>query len=101
MLNASGKDGAAGEALDALKQNGFEGAGTDNSAQPFQASEVHYRAGDEGAAALVASFVTGPVQIVEKDSIPGGDVTLYIGRAFTGIGAAAVPVSLAPIPGGC
>jgi LCP family protein required for cell wall assembly len=101
VLNASGMDGAAGEALDALKQNGFEGAGTDNSAQPYQASEVHYVAGDEAAAALVASYVTGPVQIVEDDSISGGDVTLYIGRAFTGIGAAAVPVSLAPVPGGC
>jgi LCP family protein required for cell wall assembly len=109
VLNASGQDGAAGEALDALTQNGFEGAGTDTSAQPFQTSEVRFVAGDEAAAALVASFVMGPVQIVEDDSIPGGDVTLYIGRAFSGIGAAPVPVSespspavsLAPVPGGC
>ena len=76
------------------------GSRLDNSAQPYQASEVRY-APAEAAARSVASFVTGPVQIVEKGSIPGGDVTLYIGRAFTGIGAAAVPVSLTPVPGGC
>ena len=110
VLNASGVDGAAATTLDALRAAGFEGAGTGNSAQPLQASEVHYPPGNEDEAALVAGFVGGPVQLVEDDDVDA-DVTLYIGRSFQGINAAAAtpadaaastePASLAPVPGGC
>ncbi len=102
VLNASGAEGAAAGAVAGLEALGFGGGGTGNSPQPRQASEVHYPPGSEDAAALVASYVAGPVQQIEDDSVDGADVTLYIGRSFAGI---AVPgpdaVSLAPVPGGC
>jgi LCP family protein required for cell wall assembly len=102
VLNASGVDGAASGAIAGLKALGFDGGGTGNSVQPLQASEVHYPPGNEDAAAVVASFVAGPVQQVVDESVEAADVTLYIGRSFAGI---AVPgpeaVSLAPVPGGC
>jgi LCP family protein required for cell wall assembly len=102
VLNASGADGAASGAVAGLKALGFGGGGTGNSEQPLQASEVHYPPGSEDAAALVASYVAGPVQQVPDDSVDGADVTLYIGRSFGGIAVPGVDaVSLAPVPGGC
>jgi LCP family protein required for cell wall assembly len=102
VLNASGADGAASGAVAGLEALGFGGGGTGNSEQPLQASEVHYPPGSEDAAALVASYVSGPVQQVPDDSVDGADVTLYIGRSFGGIAVPGVDaVSLAPVPGGC
>lgn len=105
VLNASSIDGAARTALEGLKAAGFEGTGTGNSQALLRASEVHYPPGGEDAAALVAGYVTGPVQIVEDDSVDGADVTLHIGRAFGGIATAPVAgaeaFSLAPVPGAC
>jgi len=105
VLNASSVDGAAATALDGLKAAGFAGAGAGNFDQPLQTSEVHYASGAEDEAALVAGFVTGPVQLVADDSVEDADVTLYIGRSFGGIAAAPVAgaeaVSLAPVPGAC
>jgi hypothetical protein len=110
VLNASGVDGAASTALDGFTAAGFEGAGTGNADQPLQTSEVHYPPGSEDEAALVAGFVSGPVQLVVDDSVEGADVTLYIGRSFGGVAAAPAPApaegipqpaSLAPVPGAC
>ncbi len=102
VLNASGVDGAAAGAVEGLQALGFDGGGTGNSEQPLQASEVHYPPGNEDAAALVASYVVGPVQQIVDESVDGADVTLYIGRAYAGIATPGpTAVSLAPVPGGC
>jgi LCP family protein required for cell wall assembly len=105
VLNASGVDGAAGTALTALKSVGFKGAGTGNADRQLQTTEVHYQPGREDQAALVGSFITGPVEVVSDDAVEGSDVTLWVGRSFGGIATApatgAQAVSLAPVPGGC
>jgi LCP family protein required for cell wall assembly len=124
VLNASGVDGAAAEALAALTAQGFVGAGTGNADAPLQETEVHFRPGADDEAALVAGFVGGPVRLVEDDGVDGADVTLILGRSFDGItqpspgasapGAPSSPTSvssspapigqrasLAPVPGEC
>ena len=105
VLNASSVDGAAAKAMTGLKAAGFQGAGTGNSEQLLQATEVHYAPGSEDAAALVAGYITGPVQVVADDSVESADVTVHIGRAFGGIVTAPVvgpeALSLSPVPGAC
>jgi polyisoprenyl-teichoic acid--peptidoglycan teichoic acid transferase len=116
VLNASEMEGAAAEALSGLTAAGFKDAGTGNADHPLTRTEVHYPPGSEAEARLVASFVTGPSNLVEDESVDGADVTLYLGRTFGGTQAAAGPVgsaaptadtgipqpaSLAPVPGKC
>jgi LCP family protein required for cell wall assembly len=105
VLNASGVNGAAGSALKGLKTAGFKGAGTGNADRQLQTSEVHYPPGKENEAALVATFVTGPVEVVSDDKVTNADATLWVGRSFSGIATAPAPgteaVSQAPVPGGC
>ena len=116
MLNGSGVSGAAATALGGLTDAGFKGRATGNADASLQTTEVRYRPGAEANAALVASYVSGPVKVVEDESVSGADVTLVLGRGFGGItppdppgasgapGAAptlAEPGSLAPVPGEC
>jgi LCP family protein required for cell wall assembly len=106
VLNASGENGAASTALDALKKIGFQGGGVADADQPLQTSEIHYAPGSEDEAALVATFVAGPVHVVADDAVTGADIVLHIGRAFEGIvsgipAPGAQPESLAPVPGDC
>ena len=114
VLNASGVQGAAAEALGALTDQGFVGAGSGNAAAPLEATEVRYRPGAHDQAVLVAALVGGPVRLVPDDGVQGADVNLVIGRAFDGITAPVVPApgvvpaaapartaSLVPVPGKC
>ncbi len=116
VLNGSGAEGAAAEALADFTDQGFIGAGTSN-ADERGVSEIRYASGEDEKAALVASLVRGPVEQVEDDSITGADVVLVLGAQFEGVtrstvtaaapvGAPAAtlapqPASLAPVPGGC
>ena len=114
VLNGSGAEGAASTTLGELEALGFKGGGSTNASKTFQTTEVHHRPGDDDKAALVASLVTGPVELVEDDGVEGADVWLVIGRSFRGISQSAVspsgpappagipePASLAPVPGPC
>ena len=107
VLNASGRTGAAATALSsALEKIGFRGGGAADADQPLETTEIHYPRGSEDEAALVATFVTGPVHVVADDAVSGADVVLHIGSAFEGIvsgipAPGAVPESLAPVPGDC
>ena len=87
VLNASGVDGAAATPMKGLKTLGFRGVGTGNADRQLQTTEVHYVPGSEDHAALVAGYVTGPVQVVSDDSVEGADVTLWVGGSFGGIAA--------------
>jgi hypothetical protein len=118
VLNGSGVEGAAADALTELTDQGFVGVGTGN-ADDRGASEILYRPGEQDKAELLASLVRGPVEQVEDDSIKGADVVLVLGAQFEGIthssslpattapatagtdSSAPQPASLAPIPGGC
>lgn len=111
VLNASGATGAAATALASLEAQGFGGADTGNADAPLSTTEIHHQPGGEDKANLLATYVTGPVELVEDDTVEGADVTLYIGDTFEGIvtpAAAPAPdavpaqsTSLAPVPGGC
>ncbi len=117
ILNASGADGAAATALTALTDAGFQGGGTGNADAALQTTEVRYASGANAEAALVASYLSGPVKLVEDSSVSGADVTVVLGRGFGGVttpstSAApasapsggptlAQPGSLAPVPGEC
>lgn len=116
VLNGSGAEGAAAEALADFTNQGFIGAGTGN-ADERGVSEIRYASGEDEKAALIASLVRGPVEQVEDDSITGADVVLVLGAQFEGITRSTIsaaapadapaatlapqPASLAPIPGGC
>lgn len=115
VLNATNVSGLAGEALADLVDHGFVDRGVGNTTDSLEITEVRYRGGADGEAALVASFVIGPVELIEDDSIGGADVQLRLGTTFERItpptGAAPTasapevgipqPASLAPIPGEC
>jgi LCP family protein required for cell wall assembly len=116
VLNATNVSGLAGEALADLVDHGFVDRGVGNTTDSLEVTEVRYRGGADGEAALVASFVIGPVELIEDDSIGGADVQLRLGTTFeqitpppTGGAPAAAPpevgipqpASLAPIPGEC
>ncbi len=115
VLNGSGAEGAASKALAELTALGFDDGGTTNASKTFSTTEVHYRPGDDDKAALLAGFVTGPVELVEDDGVDNADVWLVLGRSFSGISQpAATPNpgtdtpsgdpqagSLAPVPGPC
>lgn len=115
VLNASGVTGAAAKAGADLTAAGFKGGATGNADGALTTTEVRYRPGAEANAALVASYVSGPVKVVEDGSVSGADVTLVLGRGFGGIraptpgssaapvpsGTTADPASLAPVPGAC
>jgi polyisoprenyl-teichoic acid--peptidoglycan teichoic acid transferase len=106
VLNASGVGGAAAAALGHLKKAGFKSGGVADADQPLQNSEIHYPTGKQDEAALLATFVTGPVHVVVDDHVQNADVVLYLGQSFEGIVSGppppgSVPVSLAPVPGDC
>lgn len=116
VLNATTVSGLAGEALTDLVAHGFVDGGTGNVPDSLETTEIHYRGGAADEAGLVASFVIGPVELIEDGSLTGVDVEVRLGTTFEqitappagGAPAAAAPevgipqpASLAPIPGEC
>ena len=123
ILNATEISGLAGEALADFVAHGFVDGGTGNTSDSLETTAVRYRGGADGEAALVASFIIGPVDLIEDSSISGADVQVHLGTTFEritpvpsgggappgGAPAAAAPVEigvpppaqLAPIPGEC
>ncbi|MBM3672652.1 MAG: LytR family transcriptional regulator [Actinobacteria bacterium] len=114
VLNGSGAEGAAADAISELTILGFIPSGTGN-ANERGVSEVRYAPGAEDKADLVASVVAGEVDVIEDDNVEGADVVLVLGGSFEGIirtttaptpgpstGAQPPPTaSLAPVPGDC
>jgi hypothetical protein len=84
VLNASGQDGAAGQALAGFQRHSFAPAGTDNTGY-LDATEIHYRPGNENKAFLVAGYMQGVGKAVADDSITDADVVVYIGKDFKGV----------------
>ena len=116
VKNATNITGLAGEALADLVAHGFVDGGTGNTSDSLETTEIRYRGGADGEAALVASFIVGPVDLIEDGSISGAAVEVRVGTTFEritpaptgGAPAAAAPdigipqpASLAPIPGEC
>jgi LCP family protein required for cell wall assembly len=96
VLNASGVQGAAGDAETALGKLGFVNGGVANDPRgTIDHSEVRYRPGDEAKAQLVAASLPG-VQLVADSTLPGTDVVVALGRNFTGVTPTTVPNPASP-----
>jgi LCP family protein required for cell wall assembly len=89
VLNASGKQGAASDALTQLSGLGFVNGGAANDPRGLvDHAEVRYKPGDEAKANLVATHVPGG-ELVSDTSLPGTDVVVVLGKSFTSIQAQA------------
>jgi LCP family protein required for cell wall assembly len=94
VLNASGKQGAASDAMTQLTGLGFINGGVGNDPRGLvDHAEVRYKPGDEAKANLVAPHVPG-AQLVADSSLPGTDVVVVLGRTSTGVQA--TPSTAAP-----
>jgi hypothetical protein len=88
VLNASGVQGAAGDAETAFGKLGFVNGGVANDPRGLiDHSEVRYHPGDEAKAQLVAASLPG-AQLVADSTLSGTDVVVALGKNFTGVGAA-------------
>lgn len=84
VLNASGIDGAAGQALAGFQQHTFAPAGTADRSH-LDSTEIHYRPGDDNKALLVASYMNGVGHVVADPDITDADVVVMIAADFTGV----------------
>ena len=107
VFNGSGVDGAAAQTSAELKQIGFQTAGIGNNpAGNIATTQIRYRPGSEDKAKVVQRSVDGVGRLVEDGAIVEADVTLVLGRDFTGVtppeGVTAEPPgsASAPSPGG-
>ncbi len=96
VLNASGVQGAAGTASNALVNLGFPSGGIGNDPRgTIDHTEIRYAPGDAAKAQLVAASVPD-AQLVADSTLPGTDVVVALGKGFKGIGAAAAATTAAP-----
>lgn len=85
VLNGEGSEGLASEVQAFLESKGFTVVSTGNAgseAAPdfsYDVTEVAYAPGGEAKAQLVASYLPG-AELVERDDLREGDVTVTIGR---------------------
>jgi hypothetical protein len=84
VLNASGEDGEAGQALTKFQSYSFAPAGV-GTVDILEATEIHFRPGNEDKALLVAGYMKGIGQVVADDNISDADVVVYLGQDFAGV----------------
>jgi LCP family protein required for cell wall assembly len=89
VLNASGIEGAAGQALAGLQGYSFAPAGQAGNTKRLSATEIHYRPGNEDKGKLVARYLGGVGKLVSDDSISDADVVVMLAKDFQGISAPA------------
>lgn len=85
VLNASDRDGLAGDTLDALARQGF-GIGDTGNAPALEGTpaQIWVADPDSPAARLVASYLGRKVQIIDQEaSTPG--ITVVVGDDFPGV----------------
>lgn len=102
VLNGSGVSGQAGRAAGALAAAGFTAAGTGEAVSfGFSGTVVRYRQGGRPAAALVARYLSGSVELAEVTDQLGADVVVVTGTQFAGVRSTPSPTtpSTAPEPG--
>ncbi|NUT95645.1 MAG: LytR C-terminal domain-containing protein, partial [Saccharothrix sp.] len=83
VFNSSGSPGRAITVLEALVQKGF----LRGAAEPggyLATTEVRYGAGQKAAADRVISALDGNATAVEDDSVPRGQVHVYVGADYSG-----------------
>jgi hypothetical protein len=96
VLNASGVQGAAGDAAAAFTKLGFPSGGVANDPRGLvDHSEVRYRPADQAKAKLVAASVPD-AQLVADSTLSGSDVIVVLGKSFHGVGPATTTAAPAP-----
>ncbi len=88
VLNGSGVEGAAGEAIAGLQRYSFAPAGVGNT-KSLPATEIHYRPGNEDKAKLVAVYLGGVGRLVSDSRISDADVVVMLAKDYQGITAPA------------
>jgi LCP family protein required for cell wall assembly len=106
VFNGSGVAQAAANTSAALLEQGFPPAGIGNNpGGNIATTQIRYRPGSEDMAEVVQRYVGGVGRLVEDGAIVDADVTLVLGRDFTGVtppaGATPAPPesAAAPSPG--
>lgn len=97
VLNGSGIDGRAANVGGAVAEVGFRLSAVGNASEiglgHVGHTEVLHAPGEEAAADLVASHISGGAAVIQSDLVSAGSVTLVIGADFTKV--AAQPISSA------
>ncbi len=102
VLNGSGAEGAAGEALADFQRYGFSPAGVGNTAA-VDATEVRYKPGSEAEATLVQFYLGGAGVLKSDSSLVGADVVVVLGQNFAGVskpGGAKSTTTTSTVPAG-
>jgi hypothetical protein len=86
VLNASAQEGSATAALTALKDLGFQGAGTANDERgTVDVTEIRYQPGALDKAKTVFRYINPDAKFVEDDTLKGADVAVVLGTNFASI----------------
>ncbi len=86
VVNGSGRQGEAAAALTALKDLGFEGAGTRNDSRgTVEETEIHYAPGAQDKARTVFRYLSPDAKLVEDRDLKGADVAVVLGANFAAI----------------
>ncbi len=88
VLNASGVEGAAGQAIAGLQRYSFAPAGIGNTGR-LTVTEIHYRPGNEDKAKLVARYLGGVGKLSSDAKISDADVVVMIAQDYQGVTAPA------------
>ncbi|MBM7812945.1 LCP family protein [Saccharothrix algeriensis] len=108
VINSSGRVGQAGTVLETLVDKGFR-RGEAIPGNPLDSTVVRHAPGERAAADRVISALGGNAAAVEDDSVPGGEVRVFVGADYSptdesdpasadGVPNAVVPTSAAPPP---
>jgi LCP family protein required for cell wall assembly len=84
VLNASGVNGAAGQALAGFQRYSFAPAGVGDTGH-LNKTEIRYRPGNENKALLVATYTRGVGAVIADSSISDADVVVMIASDFQGV----------------
>ncbi len=87
VLNASGVNGMAGQALAGFQRYSFAPAGAAGNTAIRNETEIHYRPGNESKALLVAKYMQGIGHVVADSSISDADVVVMVAKDFKGVKA--------------
>jgi LCP family protein required for cell wall assembly len=90
VLNGSGAPGVAGDSAADLGAAGFSPAGLGDAANfGYAKTEIHYAAGAQPKATLLARYLGGVGKLVADSTIQGTDLVLIIGGDWKGVTAPA------------
>lgn len=99
VLNGNGVAGSASANTADLARVGFNTAPPGNARSVISETEIRYLPSSEAKALLLARYTAGVGRLIADPKVGEVDVTLILGRDFTGITADPGPERKAPTPG--